>query len=638
MPDRKELKKNARGVLKKHYFIIVILCLVSILFGTEFTSTIQDSRNLYSGVTSQDLSKIQGFKSSGNTWREVYEDILNSKYKEGDETSKKAVEEYKNKDTKDNALGRSEGAFASILNSLTSGSALMDLFKSIYKITKSDTLATAILIALSGLFTISTWIFLRDIYRAVLRRYLLEARTYDHVPANHLFFIKMVKKWFNACMVLFYQTFIEILWWFTIVGGIIKRYSYAMVPFIVAENPSVKAKEAVTLSRKMMNGHKMRLFLLEVTFIPLDLLGWASFGISDVLYTVPYKFTTYTEFYAALRELAIENKIEGYELLNDVYLYEKPDDELLERTYDDILKQQEYINTHEVTVNEKQNFFIRNFGIWLGSTANKIEYEDIEGRKAQIVQQKQALEKYTYALRLNPNWKKEYGQSIRKLEFIRNYTVWNLIFIFFFFSLFGWLWEVSLHLLGDGVFVNRGTMHGPWLPIYGGGLVMILTLLSRFRPKPLKEVISIVVVCGIVEYTTSFVLELMFNQKWWDYSGYFLNINGRICAEGLMVFALGGMVGVYLICPIIDAMLSRVSVNIVAPFVVILLTVFTIDAIYSTKNPNTGAGITDYDSSIPVKTITAVINTDKRKDKPDFTKVYEMKNPETSSQDSFFIS
>ena len=50
--------------------------------------------------------------------------------------------------------------------------------------------------------------------------------------------------------------------------------------------------------------------------------------------------------------------------------------------------------------------------------------------------------------------------------------------MFFGFCLVGWLWEVTLHLITHGEFVNRGMLHGPWLPIYGGGVVMIAVLLG----------------------------------------------------------------------------------------------------------------------------------------------------------------
>jgi uncharacterized membrane protein len=83
-------------------------------------------------------------------------------------------------------------------------------------------------------------------------------------------------------------------------------------------------------------------------------------------------------------------------------------------------------------------------------------------------------------------------------------------------------------------------------------------------------------------------------MRWWDYTGYFLNLNGRICGEGLLVFAVGGMAAVYILVPILDAMWSRLNRKILIPLCLVLVVAFTADFIYSAKVPNVGDGITDY--------------------------------------------
>ena len=167
----------------------------------------------------------------------------------------------------------------------------------------------------------------------------------------------------------------------------------------------------------------------------------------------------------------------------------------------------------------------------------------------------------------------------------------SLIMIFFMMSFVGWCWEVSLHLVEDGVFVNRGVLHGPWLPIYGVGSLLVLILLKRFREKPVLQFTLTVVVCGIVEYGTAWFLETKYGQKWWDYSGYFMNIDGRICAEGLLVFGLGGLAIVYLIAPLLDNFLKKVNRKALLLAAIMLISLFSFDQIYSVKHPNTGAGI-----------------------------------------------
>lgn len=119
---------------------------------------------------------------------------------------------------------------------------------------------------------------------------------------------------------------------------------------------------------------------------------------------------------------------------------------------------------------------------------------------------------------------------------------WTMVMIFFSMSVTGWLWEVCLHLVSDRAFVNRGVLHGPWLPIYGFGSVAILIFLGKLRERPVAEFLSILFLCGSIEYIVSWLLEHIYGgMKWWDYSDYFLNLNGRICVEGLLVFGIGGM-------------------------------------------------------------------------------------------------
>jgi uncharacterized membrane protein len=164
--------------------------------------------------------------------------------------------------------------------------------------------------------------------------------------------------------------------------------------------------------------------------------------------------------------------------------------------------------------------------------------------------------------------------------------------VFFAFCMVGWFWEVALDLVRYGKFANRGMLHGPWLPIYGSGVVMIAVLLNRFRSKPALEAVMIVLLCGFVEFMTSLVVEKLTGMRWWDYSGYFLNLQGRICGEGLVVFMLGGMVAVYFLVPLIDSMTMRVKPKLLVAVCLVLTVCFTVDLVYSCIHPNTGDGIT----------------------------------------------
>ena len=147
-------------------------------------------------------------------------------------------------------------------------------------------------------------------------------------------------------------------------------------------------------------------------------------------------------------------------------------------------------------------------------------------------------------------------------------------------------------MVQSGEFVNRGVFHGPWLPIYGSGGVLVLVVLKKLRDRPVATFFMTVLLCGIVEYATSWGLERMYGVRWWDYSGYFLQLNGRICAEGLLVFGLGGCAFIYILAPLMmEYGIRRMSMKVRGLLCALLLALFALDFWYSREAPNSGEGI-----------------------------------------------
>lgn len=103
----------------------------------------------------------------------------------------------------------------------------------------------------------------------------------------------------DRMLVLFLKALFQFLWFLLlIVPGIVKTLSYAMVPYILAEDGvDVKNTDAITMSREMMDGHKMRLFMLYISFIGWYILGALTLGILTVLYVEPYVQQTLALFY-----------------------------------------------------------------------------------------------------------------------------------------------------------------------------------------------------------------------------------------------------------------------------------------------------------------------------------------------------
>jgi len=85
-----------------------------------------------------------------------------------------------------------------------------------------------------------------------------------------------------------------------VIPGIIKAYSYAMVPYLLAD-PTISEEDAITLSRRMMDGHKWSLFVLQLSFIGWAILGLLTINILNIFYTVPYQQMATAGFYQELK-------------------------------------------------------------------------------------------------------------------------------------------------------------------------------------------------------------------------------------------------------------------------------------------------------------------------------------------------
>lgn len=354
-------------------------------------------------------------------------------------------------------------------------------------------------------------------------RFFLENSKYHKTKYSRIFYAFSRKKYLRVFKTLGLMTIYKDLWNLTIIGGLIKKYSYRLVPYIVAENPKLKANAAITLSRKLMNGYKWKAFLLDFSFIGWEFLNFISFGLLGIFFLNPYSEGANAEFYKKILILSKKRRpsLDNLNRLNDFHLY---------------------------------------------ITDDKDYYPGAE------------LLPKTYAF--------------------QQYSFLSLGLMFFIFSIIGWILEVALFLSKTHTFINRGVLFGPWLPIYGTGCVLILIIfvhgkLKKFLNEPLVLFLLVMLLCGIIEYSTSFVLESLTGLKYWDYAGHFLNINGRICLEGLIEFGCGGLLCVYWLAPKLNKVFSKCKTKNLLIAFAILVVIFSIDNVYSRLYPRVGYGITD---------------------------------------------
>lgn len=506
MWNRKELKHKGKIAFRRNLWKCIAVCfIVTVLVGGTTIAFVKDEIDkAYPEVH----YNINNFHAKSNS------DIVNEFLEQG--STEKEPEPF---------MKATSGVLANITNNVTkSGSFLFGLLNALNQMLFKDRIFAGIIIILGAIIAFLYWFFVSFVLEVGRARFFLENRKYGKTKPSKILLPYRVTKTVHISVVMLQRKIYTFLWSLTLIGGVIKHYSYLMLPYILAENPTISSKDAFLLSRQMMNGYKWKCFCLDCSYFWWYILSACTLNVSNLIYLNPYLECTYAEVYMFLRDKS------------------KPENK----------KAQVYLcDTH------------------LEGTYVMEEYPE---------------DCYLLKEHENRKW--------MHVDYRKEYPLPTLILLFFFFCICGWIWEVLLQLFQTGAFVNRGTLIGPWLPIYGSGGILILVLLKKYREKPFVTFLLAMLICGIVEYGTACYLEMVHHMKWWDYTGYLLNIQGRVCLEATLFFGLGGCAFIYILAPLAASKIEKINIKWqkIIGFVLILL--MFIDFRVSSRHPNTGEGIT----------------------------------------------
>lgn len=166
---------------------------------------------------------------------------------------------------------------------------------------------------------------------------------------------------------------------------------------------------------------------------------------------------------------------------------------------------------------------------------------------------------------------------------IGNIDIRVYFLLFMTYAFLGWVMEVTLNLIETKKFINRGFLIGPYCPIYGCGGILITLLLQKYINDPIVLFFMALIICGILEYVTSYLMEKIFHARWWDYSNKKYNINGRVCLDTIIPFGLLGLFIMYISNPFFIEKfesLPETALNIIFWTILIL---FIIDNLISEK-------------------------------------------------------
>lgn len=161
----------------------------------------------------------------------------------------------------------------------------------------------------------------------------------------------------------------------------------------------------------------------------------------------------------------------------------------------------------------------------------------------------------------------------------------NIILYFFIYSFIGWVLETIYAFLVLGHFVKRGFLIGPICPIYGFGAVLLILLLKNSKGKPLSQFLIAGFTFTVFEYVVSYMLEVVFGLRWWDYSEDVLNLQGRVSLAYSIIWGALGILLIEGIHPNISKLLEKYKKRINTRYqdfiILILVIVCIVDFVFS---------------------------------------------------------
>lgn len=157
------------------------------------------------------------------------------------------------------------------------------------------------------------------------------------------------------------------------------------------------------------------------------------------------------------------------------------------------------------------------------------------------------------------------------------YSIYFYLCFFIIYAFLGWCIEVVYAVSKTGKFVNRGFLNGPVCPIYGFGVVLVITGLTSLKGNLFFLFIASVVLTSALEALTGFVLKKVFHKSWWDYSDQPYNLGGYICLQFSLIWGIACILVVYVVHPLIVTLISWTPQEFGMIVVILTLVLFAVD-------------------------------------------------------------
>ncbi len=158
-------------------------------------------------------------------------------------------------------------------------------------------------------------------------------------------------------------------------------------------------------------------------------------------------------------------------------------------------------------------------------------------------------------------------------------SLYEWIWIFLIYAFLGWAVEEVFHAVKSGKFVNRGFLNGPWCPIYGFGMILVIVFLFPLRNNLLVLFAGSFVLTTLLELVTGFVLNHLFHSRWWDYSDKPFQLGGYICLEFSIYWGLAGTFVVALVHETIYRLVTVIPKTVGLILEAVLVAAFAADCV-----------------------------------------------------------
>ena len=156
----------------------------------------------------------------------------------------------------------------------------------------------------------------------------------------------------------------------------------------------------------------------------------------------------------------------------------------------------------------------------------------------------------------------------------------SIFLLFIAYGIIGYFLEViTTSLEQKKINLTRGFLVGPIVPIYGVGSLLITLFLSTYKNDLVVLFVMSLVLCSVVEFTTSYIMEKAFKLRWWDYSHMKYNLDGRICLLNAVLFGIGGVLVVKYVNNILFIIINSMTSVVFNILFYILLIIFITDLV-----------------------------------------------------------